>query len=435
MNTIFRKTKWFTCVLATISIAMLTFSPVQAKRTTQVPAQADVMTSDAVVREWNEIAFTTIPPQPPFPANRFMATVQVAVFEAVNATTGKYEPYLGTISAPPGASPEAAAVMAAHGILVGFFPAQVTTLDLRRDASLALIPDGQEKTDGIAVGMAAAAAMLANRTNDGSAPPLFHLPTNSDPYEWQVYTGCPAGGGVFKHWPNVRPFAIQSASQFRAPPPPPLRTGLYVRDYNEVQAVGDINSPNRPQDRTDVARLYAAANPPSLWNNTLLQIVSTRNDEITDTAQTMALMNMAVNDAAISVFETKYFYRTWRPITAIPRGDEDGNWRTTPGPFTPLIATPCFPGYPSAHGSLTSAALKVLERAYGKFGHSITVQHPTVPGVVLHYSELDPMIEDISDARVYGGIHFRHDQDAGERQGDAVGQFVYNHMLKKTRLP
>ena len=433
MNTIFRKTKRLTSLLAVLSIAVLTFSPVQGKPTSRASVKTGLFTGDAVVREWNEIAFTIIPPQPPFPANRFMATVQVAVFEAVNAITGKYQPYLGTISAAQGASPEAAAVMASHGVLVGFFPAQAGALDLRRDASLASIPDGQAKNDGIAVGMAAAAAMLANRTNDGSAPPLFHLPASSNPYEWQVYPGCPAGGGAFKHWPNLRPFAIESSSQFRANPPPLLRTGLYAQDFNEVQAVGDLNSPNRPQDRTDVARLYAAANPPSLWNNTLLQIVSTRNDDITDTARTMALMNMAVNDAAISVFESKYFYRTWRPITAIPRGDEDGNWRTTPGPFTPLIATPCFPGYPSAHGSLSSAALKVLERAYGKSGHSITVQHPSVPGVVLHYSELGPMIEDISDARVYGGIHFRSDQDAGEQHGDKVGQFVYNHMLKRGR--
>ncbi|MFL6467962.1 MAG: vanadium-dependent haloperoxidase, partial [Pyrinomonadaceae bacterium] len=190
-------------------------------------------------------------------------------------------------------------------------------------------------------------------------------------------------------------------------------------------------STERPQDRTNVARLYAAANPPSLWNKTLLQIAATRQDEITDTARTMAVMNMAVSDAGVSVFETKYFYRTWRPITAIPRADEDGNKWTTSGGFTPLIATPCFPGYPSAHGSLSGAALKVLERAYGRFGHSIIVQHASLPGIQLNYSDLRAMLSDISDARVYGGIHFRYDQDAGERQGHAVGQYVYNNSLKK----
>jgi hypothetical protein len=361
-----------------------------------------------------------------------MAIVQVAVFEAVNAVTGRYEPYLGTISAPTGASAKAAAVMAAHGVLVALFPAQSVVLDQRRDASLVLIPDGQAKTDGIAVGVAAAAAMLANRTNDGSAPAAFHMPTNSDPYEWQVYGGCPAGGGAFFHWQNVRPFAIDSASQFRAEPPPPLATGVYSQDFNELQAVGDVNSTLRPQDRTDVARLYAAANPPSLWNAVLLQIVGTRDADITDTARTMALMNMAVSDAAVSVFDSKYWYRTWRPITAIPRGAEDGNRRTVASSFTPLIPTPCFPGYPSAHGSLSSAAVQVLERAYGRSGHFITVQHPSVPGVAIGYSDLSTMIDDISDARVYGGIHFRYDQDAGERQGHAVGQYTYNHLLKRS---
>ena len=201
----------------------------ESRRTTPIverhrmrAASSSPITSDALVLQWNEIAVATIGAQPPFPSTRYMATVQVAVFEAVNAITGHYEPYLGTISAPPGASPEAAAVAAAHGVLQAFFPAQSATLDQQRLDSLATIPDGQAKTDGIAVGVAAAAAMIANRTNDGSAPPQFHTPLNSDPYEWQTTEGCPAGGGAFKHWPNVKPFGIQSSSQFRADPPPSL---------------------------------------------------------------------------------------------------------------------------------------------------------------------------------------------------------------------
>ncbi|MGD9589669.1 MAG: vanadium-dependent haloperoxidase [Pyrinomonadaceae bacterium] len=424
--------KKFFCLTSAISILSMMLVPVHANQRNLVNGTRNLtFTSDAVAREWNEIAFTTIGNPGPLPGARFMAIVQVAVFEAVNATTGKYEPYLGTVTSPPGASPEAAAIMAAHGVLSSLFPAQTANLDLRRDASLALIPDGPSKSDGIAVGMAAAAAMLADRMNDGSAPPLFHLPDNSDPYEWQVYPGCPVGGGAFKHWPNVRPFAIENASKFRAIPPPALRTGVYAQDYNEVQAVGDINSPNRPQDRTDVARLYAVSVPPSLWNLTLLQILSDRNDDISDTARIMALLNMTTSDAAVAVFESKYFYRTWRPITAIPRGDEDGNRWTIPSAFTPLIGTPCFPSYPSAHATISGASLKVLERAYGRFGHSITVTHPSLPGIEVTYSDLNTILEDISDARVYGGIHFRFDQTGGERQGDRIGNFVYNHMLKR----
>jgi len=386
-------------------------------------------TGDSVVLQWNQIAVTTIGAQPPFPAARSMAAVQVAVFEAVNSITGKYEPYLGTITAPAGASTEAAAITAAHNVLVAFFPAQVDALDQQRDASLAAILDGQSKTDGIAVGQAAAAAMIANRTNDGSTPAQIFTPTTSDPYEWQLTPGCAAG--AFRHWPNVRPFGIASSSQFRAEPPPSLGTGVYAQAYNEVQAVGDVNSARRPQDRTDVARFYAVVTPIYAFNSALRQIASTRNDEITDTARTMAVMNMAISDGAISVFESKYFYRTWRPVTAIPRADEDGNKWTVEGAFTPLIATPCFPSYPSAHGTLSGAARDVLERAYGRFGHSITLSHPNVPNIELGYTDLRTITDDISDARVYGGIHFRFDQDAGERQGHSVGQYIFNNLLKR----
>jgi hypothetical protein len=409
----------------------MAFSTLSASKASPRRAAVD-NTADDIVLEWNEIAIRRILPNgPPFTAARFMTMTQLAVFEAVNAITGKYEPYLGTVNAPEGASPEAAAVMASYGVLNVIFPG--ADLDARRDASLATIPNGQSKTDGIAVGQAAAAAILADRTGDGSTPPLVYIPTSNAPYEWQVTPGapCAGGAGVFRHWPNVRPFAIESASQFRSEPPPTLDSGVYAQDYNEVQAVGDVNSPNRPQDRTDVARLYAVGPGHWTWNFVLLQIASTRNDEITDTARTMAVMNMAINDAYISGFETKYFYRTWRPVTAITRGDEDGNKRTIPGPFTPLIGTPCFPSYPSNHGTGSGAARTVLERAYGRFKHSIDVFHPLAPGIVLHYSDLRAITDDVADARVYGGIHFRFDQDAGERQGHAVGQYVYNNTLQK----
>jgi hypothetical protein len=382
------------------------------------------------VLEWNEIAINAILPNgPPFTAARFMTIVQLAVFEAVNSISGKYEPYLGTVSAPAGASMEAAAVVASHNVLVNYFPAQAATLNMRRDSSLAAIPDGQSKTDGIAVGAAAAAAMIADRTNDGSSPPMVYLPTIMDPYEWQLTPGCT--GGVFKHWPNVRPFGIESSSQFRSKPPPDLTSPIYARDYNELQTYGDLNSPNRSQDRTEVAQLYAVGPGHYTWNYALLQIASTRHDDIVDTARTMAVMNMAINDAYISGFESKYVYRTWRPVTAIPRGGEDNNKWTTAGAFTPLISTPCFPGYPSNHGTGSGAARTVLERAYGRFGHAITVAHPLAPGIQRTYSDLRAITNDVSDARVYGGIHFRFDQIEGEKQGEGVARYIYNNSLKK----
>ena len=413
-----------------ISFISLSFIPTLVMSKPAFTAPAPAFTSDSVVLEWNKIAINAILPNgPPFTAARFMTITQLAVFEAVNSISGEYEPYLGTVTALPGASQEAAAVIAAHDTLVYYFPLQTAALDIKRDASLAAIPNGQSKTDGMAVGAAAAAALIANRTGDGSAPPLTQIPTNFDPYQWQLTPGC--GAGVFRHWPNLRPFAIESSSQFRSKKPPTLGSGVYAQDYNEVQAVGGATSLNRPPDRTDVAKLYAVGPGHYTWNYVLLQIASTRNDDIADTARTMALMNMAINDAYISGFESKYFYNTWRPVTAILQGGVDDNKWTDPGAFTPLIGTPCFPGYPSNHGTGSGAARTVLERAYGRFGHSIAVSHPMAPGIEIFYSDLREITDDVSDARVFGGIHFRYDQDAGERQGHSVGMYVYNHSLKK----
>lgn len=391
-------------------------------------AQA-AQTSDRVVLQWNEIAVSTIGAQPPFPASRAMATVQLAVFEAVNAISGTYEPYLGTVTAPAGGSTEAAAITAACAVLKALFPAAASTLDQQREASLALVPDGQEKTDGIVVGEAAAAAMIAERTGDGSAPPQFYLPTNADPYEWQLTPSCPPGGGVFFHWRNVAPFGIVHASQFRGEPPPALTSGEYARDFNEVLLLGDVDSPYRSQHYADVARIYAVQPPHQGWNSVARQIGNTRNDDITDTARTLALLNMSLADAHITVFETKYHYRTWRPETAIPRAGEDGNPGTTPSAFSPFITTPCFPGYASAHGAGAGAASRILWKAYGRH-HIVTNSHPSVPGVVLTYYDLLDIVKAVSDARVYGGIHFRFDQDAGEEQGKAIAQWNLDHRLR-----
>ena len=390
-------------------------------------AQA-AQTSDDIVLGWNEIAVVTIGSQPPFASTRFMATVQLAVFEAVNAISGKYQPYLGAIPAPASASPEAAAVTAAHGVLKAFFPAAGGTLDQQRDESLAWLPDGQAKNDGIAVGEAAAAAMIAERTGDGSAPAQFYIPTNSDPYEWQRTPSCPPAGGAFLHWGNVRPFGVVNSSQFRAEPPPALTSEEYTKDFKEVLALGDINSPNRSQQDASVARIYAAQPPHQGWNSVARQIINTRDDDITDTARTLALMNMSLADAHITIFESKYFYRTWRPETALPRAGEDGNPNTVPSAFTPFIATPCFPGYPSAHGVGAGAASRILWKAYGRH-HTVINSHPSVPGVVLTYYDLLDIVKAVSDARVYGGIHFRTDQDAAERQGRSIAQWNLDSHL------
>lgn len=383
-----------------------------------------------VVHDWNTIMLTTISAQSPFAQARFGAITQLAVFEAVNACTGEYEPYLGTVIAPAGASPEAAAIAAAHAVLKNYFPASAQALDAARATSLAAIPDGQAKTDGISVGEAAAAAMIARRANDGSTPLQTFLPASIDPGVWQP-TPPAFGPGILLNWRSVTPFGIRSSDQFRLPPPPALTSQKYRKAYDEVKNVGELNSTARPKDRTDVARFYAITSPTQVFDVVAQQVSIAQNRSLSENARAFALINMAISDALVSVFDTKYFYVFWRPVTAIRAGDLDGNPHTDGDVnWTPFINTPSFPGYASAHASGCGAARKVAELLFGAGGHTITLSNPALPDVVLHYTTFHDITEDVDDARVYGGIHFRFDQRAGNRLGRQVAEYVVEHNLR-----
>src|SRR5262249_10747667 len=342
------------------------------------------------------------------------------------------EPYLGTISAPPGASVDAAAIEAAYRALLGLGVAGRLGADYTAD--LAAIPDGPAKADGIAVGALAAEPMLGHRTGDGASPPAFFVPTASDPGAWQPYTGCPVLNGVqvgiLFHWQNLHPFGIDSSSQFRSAPPPQLQTGRYAKSYIETMAVGALNSVLRPPDRADVAHYFAAAAAVHVWSQAASQVMTQKVTSISENARLFALIAMAVSDGLVSSIETKYHYIFWRPITAIRAGDTDGNDKTVPDAgWTPFIATPCFPSYPSAHASASYAARKIVAEILGGGHHSITLSHPNTP-VTLTYSKFKEITDDIDDARVYGGIHFRFDQEAGAVQGRAVGLYVCQNNLR-----
>jgi hypothetical protein len=383
---------------------------------------AAVSSTDPVL-EWNSIMLNTTASQNPFFQARFAAITQLAVFEAVNTIDRDFEPYLGTITAPPGASADAAAIAAAHAVLENYFPGNASALDAAYAASLARIPNGSAKQDGVAVGAAAAAALIALRTGDGSAPPEFYSPTSAAPGAWQPTPSCPAAGGALLQWRNLLPFAIESTSQFRSAPPPALTGELYALGYNEVMRVGSIDSAFRPQDRADVARFYAATAPVPVWNSAAAQIAVEQGRSMSENARALALMDVAISDAAASVFDTKYSYDFWRPETAI-HASGDTTWK-------PYIVTPCFPGYGSAHASLSNAARVVLEQLYGPQNHFITLSNPAVVGVILQYENFEQITHDINDARVYGGIHFRFDQETGAEQGRQVGAYVHRHILRR----
>src|SRR5277367_1691890 len=331
-----------------------------------------VAKADAVL-DWNLIAVNTAIAngQSPFAQARYAAIVQLAVFEAVNAITGDYRPYLGSIVAPHGASANAAAVQAAYRVLSTYFSASASTLDAGRASSLASIPDGQAKIDGIATGDAAANVLIALRGNDGSSPPQFKTPGPTVPGEWQATVSCPIVNGVASgiafQWQNVTPFGIRSAKEFLLGPPPALRSNEYAKTYNEVMTVGSLDSTERPPDRSDVATYYAATSPTQAFNQAARQVAQEQRRSLSENARAFALINMAISDSLVSAFFNKYLYNFWRPETAIHAGDTDGNRKTEPDPnWLPFIVTPCFPSYPSNHGSAANAAAAVIDVSMAK---------------------------------------------------------------------
>ena len=392
-----------------------------------------------VVLNWNRIAVETLiaQGQNPFAQARFMSIVQLAVFESVNAITHEYEPYLGTVVAPDGASVEAAAIEAAYRVLFNYFPAN-PSIGPAYIASLAAIPDGQAKTDGIATGADAAAKMVVLRTGDGSSPPASYLPTSMDPGVWQPTPSCPATGGALFHWQFVRPFGVPSTpgsqdwiGPFLPPPPPAITSSRYAKDYQEVHRVGNQTSTDRPPDRADVARFFAPSSPSLVFNLAARQVSSAQGRSLSHNAWALALVNMATNDALVVSFATKYYYLLWRPETAIHRGNEDDNAKTDDDiTYAPFIVTPCFPSYPSNHASGSGSAAEILRRVYGAGGHDMTIANPAVPDVVLQYTTFKQITDDVDDARVYGGIHYRFDQVGGGKLARQIATYIYKHNLR-----
>lgn len=385
-------------------------------------ARADVVT------DWNGIMQSTVATSNAFAQSRSAAITQLAVFEAVNAIAKRFPPYIGTLWAPAGASVDAAAIAAAHKALVALHPAATASLDTAYAAGIQALPDDQSRLDGIAIGEAAANAMLALRAADGSTAIVSYVP-GADPGDWRP-TPPALLPALLPNWGQVMPFGIDNGAQYRSAPPPALTSGKYARDYDEVMTVGAVNSTERTQRLTDIAVFYASS-AVQAWNPAARQVSAAQHRTTAENARAFAALNMAIADGLIAVMETKYYYNVWRPVTAIRLGDTDGNKRTPPDvSWLPLIATPPFPSYPSAHASASGAARAVLEELFGRDGFDVDLTSSTAPGLVLHYTAWEQITDDIDDARVYGGIHFRYDQEAGGRQGRQVGMDIVRTFLR-----
>jgi len=386
-----------------------------------------------VVLEWNALAVSltlqTVPALAAIQQTRVMAIFQLAVHDAVNGITGEYETYLSPPAPPPNAAPEAAAIGAAYQALKNLFPGNDAFLDGRLMTSLQ--EHGSSLDDpAVAFGRSVATSITALRANDHSAEAQFNYdaPNQGQPGVWVRLTTAPAS---LPGWGKVTPFVLRSASQFRPDAPPALTSTLYAKDYNEIKQIGVSTGSTRSTEQSDIA-LFWRASPTAIWNIVLTQVVQSRDMDLSEQARLFALFYLAAADASIACWEAKYYYNFWRPQSAITHGDLDGNDLTAGNvDWKPFITTPVHPDYPSGHTTNSSAMAKILTAEFDdRPGIPITV---TQTGITRNWTSFSEAVQEVIDARVYSGIHFRNSDEVGARLGRQVAQFVSNHALRRSK--
>ena len=346
------------------------------------------------------------------PAIRAMAIVQTAVYDAVNAVS-------------PGASVNAAVAAANRVTLTKMMPAQQASIDAAYQAALAKVNDGPAKVAGIAAGEQAAAAVLARRAEDGGATPESYRPhTIAGVY---VPTAIPA----VTQWPQRKPWLMSTAAQFRPGPPPALNSATWTRDYNEIKALGSKNSTQRTAEQTEIARFWEYSLP-SIYHGVVRSVAATPGRDVAQNAMTFAAVAQAMDDAMISVFEAKYQYNFWRPVTAIRNGDLDGNDATQrEASWTGFIDNPLHPEYPSAHSILASAVATVLKAEVGRGPVPVlTTTSPSAKGAARSWTNFDEFTREVADARIYEGVHYRTSTDVGIAMGKQIGDLAVQKFLR-----
>jgi hypothetical protein len=385
-----------------------------------------------VIADWNAIAVSTIAGDPTKTGHPqiflYLGFVQAAVYDAVVGIDRRYQPYQFHDRAPHPSSTQAAAIAAAHLVLVTYFPYAQTNLDAAYATSLADIPDGTAKTNGIAFGIRAADNLIELRAHDGrDAPILFTQPPA--PGVWRPTP--PAMLAMFDPWLGfVTPLLVHSPTQFRPPPPPPLTSGTYTRDFNEVKAYGSATSAGRTPEQTATA-LFFSGNAFVQFNAALRDQATLRNLDIAQSARMFAGVDMSMADAIITVWRAKYKYGTWRPITAVNLADTDGNPRTISDPaWVPLVATPPYPEYPSGYNSAAASATGALEELFDSNQLNLTLISTAVPNVTRHYDTGSALRADVVDARVWLGFHFRFADIASRDLSLRLSKWTIDHYFQ-----
>lgn len=379
-----------------------------------------------VVTEWNQRAAAAAAEakQYPFVATRTMSIVHTAIFDAVNSIENRYTPYKAKVSAPQGSSSEAACVAAAHAILVNLFPDQKAALDSAYTQSLAQIADSSGKATGVAVGEEVASKILAWRASDGADAPNTYRPSTTPGV--YVPTALPIGS----QWGGVTPWTMERGSQFRPAAPPQLTSPEWATDYNEVKDLGGKKSTQRTPEQTEIARFWTITGPPS-WDPIVRQLAAVPGRSLIQNARLFALVEIATADAYIAVFDAKYTFNFWRPLTAIRNGDIDGNDATNREPgWEPVIDTPLHPEYPCAHCITSGAARTVLESEFGTGSVPLSMTSSAAPGVVRKWASIKEYADEVSAARIYGGIHYRNSTVVGKAMGAKIGELAVQNYLK-----
>ena len=366
----------------------------------------------------------------------YYAYVDVAMYDAVTAIDRRFQPFAVRVDAPGGASEDAAAASAAHDVLVHYFPSQATTLDAALANSLASIADGQSKADGIHVGQAVATQWLALRSGDGLEAPLTYTPGHG-PGIWEPVPTYPAPPPNTPPAPvgvwltQFKPFALVSADQFLAdiPPPPPLQSTAWASNFNLTKAYGELNSTVRTAAQTEIGRFWtddAAAQ----YSRAFRSLVASHGLSTAAAARLAAMYSVAASDAVTACMNAKYHFAFWRPYTAIHDADTDANPNTVADPnWIPLAVTPGHPEYPANHGCVTEAVMDTLTAFFGtdEIPYSVT---SAVTGTTHSFSSFEDVVTEVDNARIYGGMHYRHSVLQGNRLGRLVTEYVLRNNFK-----
>jgi hypothetical protein len=391
-----------------------------------------------VITDWDATGVAIVQGNAPAPPPRFgpiggvriMAVMHLAMFEAVNAIDPQYEPYQGSTKPKVDASEEAAAAMAAATVLSQMDPENSIKTKAALDAYLSHVADGDAKGRGIKLGEEVAIRVLAMRANDGNDAVNAFRPITQP----GVYTETMVTYGW--QYANMLPFVMNSPSQFRPPPPIALTSDEWTRNYNEMRDVGAKNSTKRTPRQTEDALFWLNSVPGS--NQPLVrQIAISKNMSVVDSARFMALVTMAQMDAAIAVFDAKYHYTFWRPITGIRNGDIDDNPATERvATWQPIDITPLHPEYPCAHCILSGATAGAIAAILGtKDIPEVSLTSPTVPGVTHKFTNLEAFNNEVSGARIAAGFHWRFSTVVGSDMGWKIGAYIVQNCMQPLKVP